>query len=112
MGLAASCHAAVPHAVVHSYDRFVATDDYVRDDITSTFFPIGPDYDYFGIFQFQTALCREKIVAHRGDFLTASVPDALIEILFIDVAKTDLLNARLVEHYFTRLIPGKSVIVQ
>jgi len=112
MGLAGSRHAATPHAVVHSYDRFVATDDYVRNDITNNFFPVGPDYDYFGIFQYQTALCQEKIVAHRGDFLTAPVPDAPIEILFIDVAKTNSLNARLVEHYFTRLIPGKSVIVQ
>lgn len=112
MGLAESRHAAAAQAVVHSYDRFVATDDYVRNDITSTFFPVGPDYDYFGIFQFQTALCREKIVPHRGDFLTVPVPDAPIEILFIDLAKTAPLNARLVEHYFTRLIPGKSVIVQ
>src|SRR5476649_2683874 len=39
MGLAASRHAAAAHAVVHSYDRFVATDDYVRDDISRTFFP-------------------------------------------------------------------------
>jgi hypothetical protein len=111
-GLAESRHAAAAYAVVHSYDRFVAADDYVRNDITNNFFPVGPDYDYFGIFQSQTALCRDKIVAHRGDFLTAPVPDAPIEILFIDVANTPFLNAKLVEHYFPRLIPGKSVIVQ
>jgi hypothetical protein len=111
-GLARSRHAGATHALVHSYDRFVADDDYIRNDISQRFHPVPPGYDYQGLFEFQTALCRDKIIAHRGDFIASPVPDAPIEILFVDVAKTAALNARLVEHYFTRLIPGKSVVVQ
>jgi hypothetical protein len=111
-GLAQSPHANAPHAVVHSYDRFVADDHYVQNDISLRFYPVPPGYDYQGLFEFQTAFCADKIIAHRGDFIAALVPDAPIEILFIDVAKTGALNDRLVEHYFTRLIPGKSVLVQ
>ena len=111
-GLAQSRYADAPHAVVHSYDRFVADDDYVQNDISLRFFPVPPGYDFQGLFEFQTALCADKIVVHRGDFIAALVPDAPIEILFIDVAKTEALNDRLVESYFTRLIPGKSVVIQ
>ncbi len=111
-GLAHSRHRASRQATVHCYDRFVASDDYVRDDISRGFYPVVTDYDYSPIFEFQTALHRDRIVAHRGDFLEASAPPSPIEILFVDVAKTEALNKRLVEHYFTRLIPGKSVIVQ
>ena len=111
-GLAQSRHAGATHAVVHSYDRFVADDDYIQNDISQRFHPVPPGYDYQGLFEFQTALCRDNIIAHCGDFIASPVPDAPIEILFVDVAKTGSLNARLVEHYFTRLIPGKSVVVQ
>ena len=111
-GLAQSQHAAAPRAVVHSYDRFVADDGYIRNDISRRLYPVPEGYDYQGIFEFQTALHADRIVAHRGDFIELPAPAAPIEILFVDVAKTVALNHRLVEHYFTRLIPGKSVIVQ
>ncbi|HEV2187201.1 MAG TPA: hypothetical protein VGR70_08330 [Stellaceae bacterium] len=111
-GLAHSRHRASQHATVHAYDRFVASDDYVRDDISLNFSPVDLDYDYYPVFEFQTALHRDRIVAHRGDFLEASAPQSPIEILFIDVAKTDALNNRLVARYFTQLIPGKSVLLQ
>lgn len=111
-GLAQSRHADAPLAKIHSYDRFVADDDYVQNDISQRFFPVPAGYDFQGLFEFQTALCAERIVVHRGDFIAAPAPDAPIEILFIDIAKTAALNDRLVEHYFTRLIPGQSVVVQ
>jgi hypothetical protein len=111
-GLAKSRHAHASQAVIHCYDRFVADDEYIRQDISLRLYPVPADYDYQGIFEFQTALHDDKIVAHRGDFAVVPAPDAPVEILFIDVAKTAALNDRLVEHYFTRLIPGKSVIVQ
>jgi hypothetical protein len=97
--------------VVHSYDRFVADDDYLQNDISQHFYAVPPGYDYLGLFEFQTSLCSGKIIVHRGDFTAAPAPDAPVEILFIDVAKTGELNERLVEHYFTRLIPGESVVV-
>ncbi len=111
-GLTKSRQAASPRAIIHSYDRFIATDGYVRNHISSSYFPVGSDYDFFGIFEFQTGMFRDRIVAHRGDFLAAPAPDAPIEILFIDIAKNAALNTRLIEHYFALLIPGKSVIVQ
>jgi hypothetical protein len=111
-GLAASENAGAQHAIVHSYDCFIAEDDYVYQDIARGFYPVPPGYDFYRIFEFQTALCREKIVTHRGDFLAAPVPTSSIEVLFIDVAKTGLLNGRLIERYFPLLIPGKSVVIQ
>ena len=111
-GLAKSRHASSRHAVVHSYDRFIADDEYIQLDISQRLYPVAADYDYQGIFEFQTALHGDKIVVQRGDFAVVPPPDAPIEILFIDVAKTGALNNRLVADYFTRLVPGQAVVVQ
>ncbi|MCP5433733.1 MAG: hypothetical protein H6923_10735 [Alphaproteobacteria bacterium] len=111
-GLARSPHSEARFARVHSYDLFRALDQYVADAITKDFKPIGIGGDYFDVFEFQTGHYRERIHAHPGDFLEHAPPDGPIEILFIDVAKTQTLNSHLVRNFLPRLIPGRSLIVQ
>jgi hypothetical protein len=111
-GLSRSAHRGAPCARVHSYDLFVAQDEYVREAIGASFKPVESGGSYRDVFEFQTALYRDLIEVHEGDFLTQPVPDDRIELLFVDVAKTAELNDHVLRQYFPRLIPGRSLIVQ
>ncbi|MDH4067048.1 MAG: hypothetical protein OEW19_21830, partial [Acidobacteriota bacterium] len=53
------------------------------------------------------------VSVHEGDITTFPWPgDRAIEILFIDVAKTWDINDFLLQHFFPRLIPGVSSVIQ
>ncbi len=47
-----------------------------------------------------------------GDITKIGVVDSPIEILFLDVLKRAAIGLFAVENYFTRLIPGRSIVVQ
>jgi hypothetical protein len=47
-----------------------------------------------------------------GDIMETGKIDAPIEILFLDVLKLPEINKLVVENYFSRLIPGRSIVVQ
>ena len=48
----------------------------------------------------------------RGDFLASSPPGDPIEKCFVDISKTMPINEQIVSEYFTKLIPGKSIVIQ
>ena len=52
------------------------------------------------------------VAAHEGDFATAAYDGPDIEILFIDIVKSEALGAAVVSKMFPRLIAGHSVVVQ
>ena len=54
--------------------------------------------------------CRDRIAFHHGDILSQTHPES-IEIMFLDVCKTQALNLGM-QKLFSRLIPDKSVLVQ
>jgi hypothetical protein len=110
-GLSQSEHADAPSAVVHSYDLFIANEAYLTDPLSGDFGPITTGDSFRDVFEFQTGKYADRIVIHEGDFLTQSAPDQ-IEILFIDVAKTERLNQRVLCSFFPKLIPGVSVVIQ
>jgi hypothetical protein len=49
---------------------------------------------------------------NQGDFLESPLPASPIEICFVDISKTPALNDHIIKNYFTRLIPGHSIVVQ
>ena len=64
------------------------------------------------IFRRATAEFADLIEVHAGDLLEQSWPsDKPIELLFVDVAKTLALSGKVLTEFFTRLTPGKSIII-
>lgn len=55
---------------------------------------------------------RHQISASPGDLLAMTWRPKPIEILFVDIAKSLELNAYVLKHWFTRLIPGRSILLQ
>lgn len=93
---------------VHSYDMFVS-DHFVSQFIDG--YPEGvstrPYYD--GVI----AEVAAHVSVHQGDIATFPWPTSrAIEILFIDVAKSWETNDFLLQHFFTKLIPGVSSVIQ
>jgi hypothetical protein len=98
---------------VDAYDSFVASEPYLVDFIRTQF---GEDLEigqsFARIFQCVTAEFADLIEVHSGDLLEQSWPsDKLIEILFVDVAKTLALSGKVLTEFFPRLTPGKSIVV-
>ncbi len=93
---------------IHSYDLFVA-DAFAPQFLGD--WPIGsstrPYYD--GVI----APLASLVQVHEGDITSLPWPAATpIEILFIDIAKSWAINDFLLQHYFPRLIPGVSHVIQ
>jgi hypothetical protein len=98
---------------VHTYDRFIANELYLRDFIRTQFgeaFEMGQSFE--SIFRRVTAQFADRIEVHAGDLLEQTWPaEAPIEILFVDVAKTLQLSAKVLTEFFGHLTPGKSIVI-
>jgi tetratricopeptide (TPR) repeat protein len=64
-----------------------------------------------GIFDSQVAQVRDMLDVHAGDFHVASWPGRTIEILLVDIAKSEELGKRVAEIFFPNLIPGTSIVI-
>lgn len=62
-------------------------------------------------FDRQTEPVRDLLEVHAGDFLDAHWSAGPIELLLVDIAKSQQLWARVLEHMFPSLIPGVSIVV-
>ena len=100
-------------SLIHSYDRFLVAENYVGDMISKNFRPLKSDWwdDFYDIFEFQTGKYKEFIRPHRGDFLAERWNGTPIDILFIDLAKSDELHTHIVQQFFPSLRPGKSLVL-
>jgi hypothetical protein len=112
LGLEHSAAGISPLAKVHSYDLFKTAEPYVVEFLSEHFSPTSAAAGYRSVFDYQTALVKHRLAVFEGDFMSAPVAPAPIEILFVDVAKALGLNSRLVESYFPRLIPHQSIVIQ
>lgn len=97
--------------IVQAYDYFAAMDQYVANAIARDFRPIKEGESYIDIFQYQTGKYASLIETHPGDFLEKSWGGSPIEILFIDLAKTQSLCCHVIRQMFSALIPGKSLVI-
>lgn len=95
--------------IIHSYDLFV-----VEPWTIGIYFPEGTPLgtSFQSNFESNISDIKELVQVNPGDVMEAPLPDRDIEILFIDLSKHWTVNDYLVRHFFPRLIPGKSIIVQ
>lgn len=109
LALASGILDRIHHKVIHSYDRFLAEKytlgKYLPEnlELNSSIFPF---------FLEQTKDINYLIEVYNGDILTFKAPDEDIEILFLDVLKTPIVNDHVVEQFFPKLIPNLSIVIQ
>lgn len=111
-GAARNPHRPTTRPVVHSYDYFMAFDEYVAAEITATMRPLGQEENYLDVYLFQTGMYKELVKPYAGDFLSYNWSGDPIDVCFIDVAKTQELNSHAIKQFFPSLKPGHSVVVQ
>lgn len=97
--------------LIHAFDYFKVIDEYVGKAISRDFRSIGEGESYLDIFEAQTKDYADLIQSYPGDFLSHKWIGLPIEILFIDVAKTQKLNSHAVAEFFPHLIPEHSVVI-
>lgn len=97
---------------VHCFDNFLVNDEltieFIRNHLRETL-SIGESTR--AIFERQAAPVRELLEVHAGDFHTVPWTRQPIEILMVDIAKTESLGKRVVEVFFPDLVPGLSIVV-
>lgn len=113
-GLAANRTIDRAHAPrIHCFDNFLVNDEFTREAIRTELghdLPIGSSVRH--LFNEATRRVADSLEVHQGDFHQCSWEPRPIEILFVDIAKSESLHQRLVELMFPCLIPGWSVVVQ
>jgi len=99
---------------VHSYDSFIAEEPYLVNFVRTLFgetLELGQSFA--PIYLRATSAFADLIEVHSGDLLEQRWPPEMpIEILFVDVAKTLGLSARVLMEFFPSLVPGKSLVIQ
>ncbi len=98
--------------IVHAFDYFKAFDQYIADAIRKNVRRVEKGGPYLYIFKEYTEKYAAMIEAHPGNFFKQHWSGAPIELLFIDVAKRERLNAHLAREFFPHLTPGAFVIHQ
>jgi len=94
---------------IHSYDIFLAPNDNYSLGLIGA---RRPGESVLDIFVDHLRGYERFLVVHSGDILLAPPPAASIDILFIDIAKTNKINSYLLRNFFSRLVPGGLVIQQ
>jgi hypothetical protein len=97
---------------IHSFDYFRVIDDYVAEHISRDFRPVTAGESYFDIFLRQLRPYEGLVRAVPGDFMETRWNGGAIEVLFIDIAKTQPLNSHLIREFFPHLMPGRSLVIQ
>ena len=97
--------------VIHSFDRFLCDSFMAANYFEPNKLTLEGDR-FRHIFDANIRGLEPFINVHEGDITTFEWGADPIEVLFMDVAKTWEVNDHCVRHFFPRLIPGKSVLVQ
>ena len=92
--------------VIYSYDTFI-----VQSWMIGQYFSPGTQ-TFEPHFRSNISPYSSLVSVFSGDVTTASLPVRDIEILFIDLAKHWTLSDYIVQNFFPRLIPGKSLVIQ
>jgi hypothetical protein len=109
-GLAKHQHCARKGYRIHSYDMFVAPNDGFSLGL------IGhgrcPGDTVLDLYARNLGALQPLVMVHAGDIMEAPAPNGATEILFIDIAKTRKLNAKVLLDFFPMLVPGRSILIQ
>jgi hypothetical protein len=101
--------AAPRRDVIHSYDLFV-----LEPWTIGVFFPLDTPQgmSFESLFRENISPVADLVAVHPGNVTKAPVPDAPIEILFIDLAKHWTVSDYVVRAFFPRLVAGTSIVIQ
>lgn len=110
-GLAHSPNPATKRMRVFSYDLFVADEEYVAANIRQRFPHFANGQRFRDLYDAQVGLHSDLIVAIEGDFAALRWLGLPIEILFVDLDKSPQLHAVFLREYYTKLIPGHSLVL-
>ena len=97
--------------VVETFDRFTIT-DYFMINLYPPESGLTIGSSFREEFDRYTADYKDYVRVHEGDIQLGAWCGEPIEILFLDLAKSWVLNDFVLMHWFPFLIPGKSVLVQ
>lgn len=112
-GLAARPTLTPVRPIIWAYELGMADEDYVSEFIRNAFGEERHKGDSFvDIIQknIDSMPCRDSISFFPGDIREQPYPES-IEIMFLDVCKTQEINFKM-QQLFSRLIPGKSLVLQ
>jgi hypothetical protein len=112
-GLRANPRHRLARDKVHCFDLFRVLDDQTSDflfTMTGERLALGASTRH--VFERQVAGVRDLLEVHEGDLHAVTWPRQPIEILMIDVAKTEDLSRRVVDLFFRDLVPGRTIVVQ
>jgi tetratricopeptide (TPR) repeat protein len=112
-GLRANPHYDRSRDRIHCFDNFLVNEDatvrFVKENLRQEL-AVGDSTR--ALFDAQVAPVQSMIDVHAGDLHTAEWRHQPIEILLVDVAKSESLGQRVVEMFFPDLIPGESLVIQ
>jgi predicted O-methyltransferase YrrM len=112
-GLRANPRYVVGRNRIHCFDNFlvneIGTVQFILNDLKETA-SLGDSTRE--IFDAQVAPVRDMLEIHAGDFNTVEWQREPIEILMVDIAKSESLSKQVVKVFFPDLIPGESLVIQ
>lgn len=94
---------------IHSFDRFIADSDYMLSYLKNTH---NGENNFLEEFKNYLAGYEDYYNVYPGDINKIQWLKYPIELLFVDIAKTQAINNHLIPNFFSCLIPGNSVLVQ
>jgi hypothetical protein len=110
-GLADNPNADPSSRPLHSYDWFLHDRHSALLLDRSLGLQQSEGEDFFDVYLRHVAPVGRWLTVHRGDFANARRPTQPIEILFVDVCKSQLLNSHLIKEFFPALVEGRSLLV-
>ena len=97
---------------VHCFDNFLVNEARTVDFLQQHFGRQSRLYDSTrDLFERQVAPVRRLLEVHEGDFAQLVWSPRPVEILMVDIAKTESLGAKVVAAFFGDLMPRQSVVV-
>jgi hypothetical protein len=110
-GLAANLKIKDHEEIVYAFDKFTADDDYVVNCLHTFGECVEASSSFLPIYLQTVSMHLKRIKILEGDLLEHHWYGYPIEILFIDIAKTEDLNKYIVRSWFPALIPEVSIVV-
>ncbi len=95
---------------IHSYDLF-----HYEEYQMAHLFPgagLKTGDSFLPLFEAHLAIHREQVTIVPGDILTKHWSGQPIEILFLDLVKSNEINTHVIREFFSHLIPQRSVVLQ
>lgn len=97
---------------VIAIDRFIVGDGYIAEHFVGAGVDLRAGESFLSVFMDTVSEFLPIVDVRPGELVQVGRIEAPIEVLAIDVAKSPSLNAYMLFHWFPRLIPGRSLVIQ